>query len=113
MLPNSIERTTPILGYNPYAFIMGTNSNINPAAGKRNGQLDYFAKKPEDMYTDGERANKKIKLSSNMKKIMVVAGAILGIAGLCKLKGSKAVQGLKGKISEQFTKLKDTFSKKS
>ncbi len=115
MLPNSLDRTAPILGYNPYAFIMGgeNNSIKQKTVSRGSRQLDYFAKNPEDMYTDGERANKKFKISSNMKKIIGVAAAILGITGLCKLKGSKAAQGLKGKISEQFAKIKDAFSKKS
>ena len=113
MLPNSIERTTPILGYNPYAFIMGKNSQTNPVnTVKGNGQLDYFAKNPEKMYTDGEKANKKLKITSNMKKIIGVAAGILGITALCKLKGSTCAKNLKGKISEQFTKIKDVFSKK-
>lgn len=113
MLPNSIERTTPILGYNPYAFIMGKSGSVSPGnMVRKNGQLDYFAKNPENMYTDGEKANKKFKITSNMKKIIGVAAGILGITALCKLKGSKGAKSLKGKISEQFTKFKDAFSKK-
>lgn len=114
MLPNSIERTAPIVGYDPYAFITGKKSNLTYAGQPlhKNAGLDYYAKNPENMYTDGERANKKFKIPAKIKKILGTAALIGGAVALIKFKGSKCAKGLKGKLSEQFTKLKDSFKKK-
>lgn len=86
MLPNSIERTTPILGYNPYAFIMGKKSNYNPSMQNlmRGDTLNYFAKNPEDMYTNGEKVKKGFKITPLLKGIVGLGAVLLGAIGLVK-----------------------------
>ncbi len=83
MLPNSIERTAPILGYDPYAFIMDRKSNLNglsPAV--RGGGLDYFAKKPENMYTNGEKVKNKFSLNLIIKGVLTIGAFVAGGAAL-------------------------------
>jgi len=88
MLPNSIQRTAPIVGYDPYAFIMGQKSMYNPVRGNiSGGGLDYFAKKPEDMYGRGEKAKKGLRITKILKGALGLAAVIGGSALL--LSGGK------------------------
>lgn len=81
MLPNSIERTAPIVGYDPYAFIMGRKSNFSQSA-KIGGTLDYFAKKPEDMYTNDEKAKKRFNFTPHLKNLLTIGAVLVGTAAL-------------------------------
>lgn len=129
MLPNSIERTTPILGYNPYAFIMGEKSNYSHNVTnsiKNKDSLDYFAKNPEDMYANGEKTKKGFRITPLLKGIVSLGVVLLGTIGLIKgggkLKnvkltnaarnsapsaGSTASSGFCGKVLGGLTKAKD------
>lgn len=116
MLPNSIERTTPILGYNPYAFIMGEKSNYSGRTGAsmQGGTLDYFAKKPENMYSNGEKAKKGFRITPMLKGIIGLGAVALGGIGLVKcggkLKNVKVSneEGLFNKIFGGVSKGKDS-----
>lgn len=128
MLPNSLDRTAPILGYNPYAFIMGgeNNSIKQKTVSRGSRQLDYFAKNPEDMYVNGEKAKKGFRITPLLKGIVGFGAVLLGTIGLIKgggkLKnvkltnaarnsapsaGSTASSGFCGKVLGGLTKAKD------
>ena len=46
-LPNSIERCTPIVGFDPYAYIMDRPSNLQINKMQSPYQTDYYAVGPD------------------------------------------------------------------
>lgn len=81
MLLNSIERTAPIVGYDPYAFIMGKKSNYMQGI-RQSGSIDYYAKNPENIYTTGEKAKKRFNITPHLKGFFTLGAVLIGAAAL-------------------------------
>ncbi len=54
-LPNSIERCAPILGFDPYAYIMDKPSNLQINKMTSPYDVDYFAKEPHNIKEDTQK----------------------------------------------------------
>jgi len=95
-LPNSIERCTPIVGFDPYAFIMDRPSNLRINKMQSPYDKDYFTAEPEK--TDDktsknpDETKKKGALGKILKIVLGIAAIGIGIFGLtrCHARASAA-----------------------
>ncbi len=92
-LPNSIERCTPIVGFDPYAYIMDRPSNLHINKMQSPYQTDYFAVGPDkrkDNTCENPDGAKKNGVFGTAVKFAVGAAAIgLAIFGISR--GTRAL----------------------
>ncbi len=85
-LPNSIERCTPIVGFDPYAFIMDRPSNLRINKMQSPYDMDYFAPGPEkckdETAQNPDGTKKKGILGTALKLTLGIAAIGLAIAGI-------------------------------
>lgn len=84
-LPNSIERLTPIVGYDPYAFIMGRPSNLTVNKMSNPYDCDYFTKDVKENNAGKPKGEKFGNLKSILKGALGLATVGLAIYGGAKL----------------------------
>lgn len=87
-LPNSIERCTPIVGFDPYAFIMDRPSNLKINKMQSPYDMDYFAVGPEKSKDENTEKTDGTKKKGGFGKILKtglgIAAIGLGILGLVR-----------------------------
>lgn len=91
-LPNSIERCTPIVGFDPYAFIMDKPSNLQINKMQSPYQTDYYAVGPDKKKESAAKTTdeqKKGILGKILKTGAAIAAVSLAIFGISK--GAKAL----------------------
>ena len=112
-LPNSIERCTTIVGYDPYAFIMDRPSNLKIRKMKSpyDTGIDYFSKEPAPGSKEETQNNIK---KSKIVKLLKIGGAILAAAALfVGIKNQKHTAGTGNATKEGFfAKAKDFMNNK-
>ncbi len=112
-LPNSLERCTTIVGYDPYAFIMDRPSNlrIHKMRSPYDTGIDYFSKEPAP--GSNEEKQNKIKKSKIVKFLKIGGIALAAVAlfaGIKKLPGIlKKVPGADNTDKEGFFKRAKNF----
>lgn len=95
-LPNSIERCAPILGYDPYAFIMDKPSNLTQQAVSNPAGADNFTPQtPKNTECKTEKKKRKFSIGKFFKLAKFAAGiAAIGAAAVCITKGRNKVRKL-------------------
>lgn len=74
-LPNSIERCTPIVGFDPYAYIMDRPSNLKINKMQSPYDTDYFAVGPDKNTQAAETGENKEKKGTTGKILKTILGA--------------------------------------
>ena len=91
-LPNSIERCTPIVGFDPYAYIMDRPSNLKINKLQSPYDTDYFAVGPDKNTQTAEAGENKEKKGTAGKILKTILGATaIGLAIFGISKGIKAL----------------------
>ncbi len=96
-LPNSIERCTPIVGFDPYAFVMDKPSNLRINKMQSPYGMDYYAVGPENKKDEAENTDgtkKKGTLGKVLKTGVGIAAIALGIFGLARCRGRATAGGV-------------------
>lgn len=92
-LPNSIERCTPIVGFDPYAYIMDRPSNLQINKMQSPYQTDYYAVGPDknknNTAENPDGTKKKGFLGTAVK--FAAGAAAIGLAVFGISKGAKAL----------------------
>ena len=78
-LPNSIERCTPIVGFDPYAYIMDRPSNLHINKMQSPYQTDYFAVGPDKSKENDNEAPQNQKKKGVLGTILKTGAAITAI----------------------------------
>ena len=92
-LPNSIERCTPIVGFDPYAYIMDRPSNLHINKMQSPYQTDYFAVGPDKSKENDNEAPQNQKKKGVLGTILKTGAAItaIGLAVFGITKGARAL----------------------
>lgn len=125
-LPNSIERCAPILGFDPYAYIMDSPSNLQINKMQSPYDVDYYAPGPQNVTeTPAQSTPKEKKKGPGFLGILKGAAAIASVAAVVVLivrfknkigkifhKGKKGSGSHKtGKIGQFFKDMQKRFKK--
>ena len=102
-LPNSIERCTLILGFDPYAYIMDKPSNLQINKMTSPYDTDYFAVGPKDT---NNKAKPNVENKNNEKKsskiftILKTAAAVTSVValGICGKRAFNKIGKFLGKL---------------
>ena len=92
-LPNSIERCTPIVGFDPYAYIMDRPPNLHINKMQSPYQTDYFAVGPDKSKENDNEAPQNQKKKGVLGTILKTGAAItaIGLAVFGITKGARAL----------------------
>lgn len=80
-LPNSIERCTPIVGFDPYAFIMDAPSNLTINKMQSPYDVDYYATGPKNT-TENPSADTPKKKRGGIYGALKIAAAAVSVAAI-------------------------------
>lgn len=97
-LPNSIERCAPIVGYDPYAFIMDKPSNILPPNAAAPALPDSFEAQGQE--NNCKKSGSKLLKGAKYTALIVTLAAV----AMNFRKGTNAIRKLFGKAPKSAPK---------